>query len=44
MHEKLSQETDYKKMLVEIINEIKSEKFLAFIYDMILSFKEKWGI
>ncbi len=35
---------DYKKMIIEVIQEIRNEEFLKFIYDLLISFKKKWGI
>lgn len=35
---------DYKKELVKVIDEISDVKFLQFLYEMVCSFKKKWGI
>lgn len=34
---------DYKSELISIINNIESEKFLLFLYNLINSFKKEWG-
>lgn len=35
---------DYKKAIIEIIEKIDEKKVLEFIYDILNSFKERWGI
>ena len=35
---------NYKKEIIEMIQKIDSEKFLKFLYNMIVSFKKQWGI
>ena len=34
---------DYKKEIENFLNEVKSEKFLKFLYNVIVSFKRQWG-
>lgn len=34
---------DYKKEIETFLNEIQSEKFLKFLYNVIVSFKRQWG-
>ena len=34
---------DYKKEIENFLNEIQSEKFLKFLYNVIVSFKKQWG-
>nr|DAE45306.1 MAG TPA: hypothetical protein [Caudoviricetes sp.] len=34
---------DYKKEIIEMIENIHSEKFMKFLYNMIISFKKQWG-
>ena len=34
---------DYKEKVIEMIQKIESEKFMKFLYNMIVSFKEQWG-
>ena len=33
---------DYKEKVIEMIQKIESEKFMKFLYNMIVSFKEQW--
>lgn len=36
---------DYKKKsIIEMVEGIENVKFIDFLYDMIVSFKKKWGI
>lgn len=35
---------DYREMIIEMIKGVDSEKILEFIYYLINSFKEKWGV
>ena len=34
---------DYKKEIIEMLENIHSEKFMKFLYNMIISFKKQWG-
>ena len=34
---------DYKKEIENFLNEIQNEKFLKFLYNVIVSFKRQWG-
>lgn len=34
---------DYKKEIGNLLNETQNEKFLKFLYNVIVSFKRKWG-
>lgn len=34
----------YREQIVEMIQKNENVKYLAFIYDLMLSFKKKWGI
>ena len=34
---------DYKKEIENFLNEIQSEKFLKYLYNVIVSFKKQWG-
>lgn len=36
--------TDYGELIIELVSQIKDKKFLQFIYEMLSSFKTKWGI
>lgn len=35
---------NYKKKIIELIEKINEESILEFIYDILSSFKERWGI
>lgn len=35
---------EYRKKIVEMVNRIENERYLKFIYDLLISFKKKWGI
>lgn len=35
---------DYGELIVEMVHRIDDEKFLCFIYELLNSFKKKWGI
>lgn len=34
---------DYKKEIIEMVQKIDSDKFMKFLYNMIVSFKSQWG-
>ncbi len=34
----------YREQIVEMIQKNENVKYLAFIYDLMISFKKKWGI
>ena len=34
---------DYKKEIENFLNEVQSEKFLKFLYNVIVLFKRQWG-
>lgn len=34
----------YKEKITELVEKIENPEFLGFLYQMLLSFKEKWGI
>lgn len=34
----------YQKLITEMVEKIENPEFLEFLYQMLLSFKEKWGI
>lgn len=42
--EKFREKEIYREKIVEMVGKIESLKYLEFIYSMLLSFKEKWGI
>ena len=35
---------DYKEKIIEMVKEIENAIYLKFIYDLLISFKEKWRI
>lgn len=36
--------TDYKKLIIEIVEKMDDQVFLRFTYNLLNSFKKKWGI
>ena len=34
----------YREKIIELVEKIENPEFLEFLYQMLLSFKEKWGI
>lgn len=42
--EKLREKEYYKQKITELVEKIENPEFLEFLYQMLLSFKEKWGI
>lgn len=34
----------YRKKIIEMVQKIENVNYLAFLYDMMMSFKKKWGI
>lgn len=40
----MSEKDEYKKQINELLKKIENPEFLEFLYQMLLSFKEKWGI
>lgn len=35
---------DYGELIIEMVQNITNQKFLCFIYELLNSFKKKWGI
>lgn len=35
---------DYGELIIEMVHKIDNQKFLCFIYELLNSFKKKWGI
>ena len=35
---------EYRGKIIEMIKEIENEIYIKFIYDLLISFKKKWGI
>lgn len=42
--ENLREKNYYKEKIIELVEKIENPEFLEFLYQMLLSFKEKWGI
>ena len=34
----------YREKIIEMVKKIENEIYLKFIYDLLISFKKKWGI
>ena len=34
----------YMEKIIEMVDSIENERYLKFIYDLLISFKKKWGI
>lgn len=34
----------YKEQIIEMVKKIDNSRYLEFIYGLLVSFKEKWGI
>lgn len=41
---KMKEKEYYKEQIIEMVQKIENQKYLAFLYDMMMSFKKKWGI
>ena len=39
-----NEKEEYKEKIIEMVNMIENERYLKFIYDLLISFKKKWGI
>ena len=35
---------EYREKIIEMVNRIENARYLKFIYDLFISFKNKWGI
>ena len=35
---------EYRGKIIEMVKKIENEIYLKFIYDLLISFKKKWGI
>lgn len=42
--ENIREKNYYKEKIIELVEKIENPEFLEFLYQMLLSFKEKWGI
>lgn len=34
----------YKKKIIDIVKDIENYKYIEFIYNLLISFKKKWGV
>lgn len=34
----------YREKIIEMVKNIDNPRYLSFIYDLLMSFKKKWGI
>ena len=39
-----NEKEEYKVKIIEMVKKIENEIYLKFIYDLLISFKKKWGI
>ncbi len=44
MKEDLKEKKYYKEEMIKLVEKIENLEFLEFLYQMLQSFKEKWGI
>ena len=35
---------EYREEIIEMVDRIENARYLKFIYDLLISFKKKWGI
>ena len=35
---------EYREKIIEMVEKIENEIYIKFIYDLLMSFKKKWGI
>ena len=35
---------EYREKIIEMVKKIENEIYIKFIYDLLISFKKKWGI
>jgi len=35
---------EYRQIIIETVNNCNNKRFLKFLYELIISFKKKWGI
>lgn len=40
----MNEEKEYKEKIAEMVDKIENVRYLKFIYDLLISFKKKWGI
>lgn len=39
-----NEKEEYMEKIIEMVNRIENVRYLKFIYDLLISFKKKWGI
>ena len=39
-----NEKEECRKKIIEMVSKIENEIYLKFIYDLLISFKKKWGI
>ena len=39
-----NEKEEYREKIIEMVKKIENEIYLKFIYDLLISFKKKWGI
>ena len=39
-----NEKEEYREKIIEMVNRIENATYLKFIYDLLISFKKKWGI
>ena len=39
-----NEKEEYKEKIIEMVKKIENEIYIKFIYDLLISFKKKWGI
>lgn len=41
---KMKEKEYYKEQIIEMVQKISNARYLEFIYNLLISFKKKWGI
>ena len=39
-----NEKEEYREKIIEMVKKIENVRYLKFIYDLLISFKKKWGI
>ena len=39
-----NEKEEYREKIIEMVKKIENEIYIKFIYDLLISFKKKWGI
>ena len=40
----INEKEEYREKIIEMVKKIENVRYLKFIYDLFISFKNKWGI